>query len=202
MVAVVTAVAGCGVSDGLDRLQETIDESIEDSQSATNSATTANSDVAEPQWAEYASESGLFTVELPNEPEYMALDQDGVTINAWSAESEADSYGVGEYLLEPGDTYDFDAGVVGAVEEVVESVEEQLGQSAGFDMVDQYPEVRSGHVGVRFIATVLVEDNPYATVNGAVYDTGNLLVFLTMIDLDSDNADGAMRFIESLDLAS
>lgn len=200
-VAVVAVAAGCGVSDGLDRLQETIDETFEESPSTSDSGVTATFDVTEPQWAEYANETGLFTVELPDEPDYEAIEQEGVTINTWSAESESDSYGVGEYFLEPGQTYDFDAGVIGAVDGVVNSIEDQLGRPAGFELVDQYPEVRDGYVGVRFVATVAVEGAPFATVNGAAYDTGGLLVLLTMIDLDGDNADGAQRFIESLNFA-
>lgn len=200
-VAVLTVAAGCGVSDGLDRLQETIDETFEESQSTPDSGVTATSEVAEPQWAQYANETGLFTVELPDEPEYEAIEQEGATINTWSAESEADTYGVGEYFLEPGQAYDFDAGVIGAVDGVVNSIEDQLGQPAGFEIVDQYPEVRDGHVGVRFVATVAVEGSPFATVNGAAYDTGGVLVLLTMVDRDSDNAAGAQRFIESLNFA-
>lgn len=197
-VALLAVTAGCGVADGMDRLQETIDESLEDSSSSGSDVTDASDD-AEPQWVEYANETGLFTVELPAEPEYLAIEQNDVTINFWSAVSQDDSYGIGEYVLEPGVTYDFETGVIGAVDEVVNSIEEQLDRPAGSTMVDEFPEIRGGHVGVRFVADVTVDDEPYGTVNGAVYDTGDLLVLLTMIDLDGDDGDGARRFIDSLD---
>lgn len=193
---------GCGVKDGLDRLEETIDESFEDSQATSEAAVTSTSVVTAPRWAAYANQTGLFTVELPNEPEYVASDVDDESIDTWSVESEADSYRVSEYLLEPGVTYDFDAGVVDAVTEVVGGVEDELGQLGRFEIVDQRPEVRNSHVGVRFVATVAVDGRPYATVNGAMYDTGGILVLLTMVDVDSDNAQGAQRFVESLNFAS
>ena len=200
--ALVVLLSGCGVADGLDRLQETIDETLDETEPppAPTTGTAADSSPRN-EWAEYASETGYFTVDLPAEPEYVEVEQDGLTIGGWSTKAESNGYGIGEYLLEPGITYDIDVGMIGAVERVIDEIEVQLSRSATYEIVDQSSNVLDGHEGVRFVAAVAVEDDDYATVHGAVYETDETVVLLTMIDIDGDDTADAERFINSLQLS-
>lgn len=199
--ALVVLLSGCGVADGLDRLQETIDETLEETEQSAPATGTAAGSSPRNEWAEYASETGYFTVDLPAEPEYVEVEQDGVIIGGWSTEAESNGYGIGEYLLEPGITYDLDVGVIGAVERVVDEIEVQLGRSATYEIVDQSSDVLDGYEGVRFVAAVAVEDDDHATVHGAVYETDESVVLLTMIDIAGDDTADAERFINSLRLS-
>ncbi|MDH5520601.1 MAG: hypothetical protein OEZ14_08715, partial [Acidimicrobiia bacterium] len=204
--------ASCGASDGLDRLQETVDATIEASESTSNpdaaiaagtepGAETADesSDEAdgqpsdEPlsesaggssnesveQWADYASETGLLTAEIPDEPGYIEVEANGPTISGWSSEPEPDGYEITEFELAPGMPYDLDLGVIGTVAGAVDSIQEQIGQAATYEITEQIPDVRDGHEGVRFAAAVSVDDGPFGTIHGAVYNTGDTVVLLT-----------------------
>ncbi len=201
-VSVLAAASGCGVSDGLDRLQETVDESLEESEPTSTLARSGSESDADDGWAEYTDEAGLFTVDLPSAPEYLETEQDGLTIVGWSSESNADGYGLSHFEIGPDLIYDFDIGVRGTVEGTVDSIGRQLGQPSTYEMVDQRSDRRNGHGGVRFTATVDVDEEPYATIRGAVYDTGDMIVLLTAVDTDSDNDAEAERFLDSLQLSS
>lgn len=202
LVVLVVLLPGCGVSGGLDRFQETIDETIDEPDPLSTPAVgTAVDDSADMEWSEYADETGIFTVDFPAEPEYVRLELDGEAVGGWSVESESGDYGIGGHDVGFGKSYDLDLGVMSAIEGVVASIEEQFGRSATYQMVEQRPDYRDGHEGVRFVATVALAGDPYATIHGAVYNADGTVVFLTMSDTDSDNPADAERFIDSLELS-
>ncbi len=198
----VVLLPGCGVTDGLDRFQETIDETLDEPEPLSTPAVgTAVDDSLGTKWTEYAAESGIYSVDLPAEPEYEGLELDGLPVGGWLVESKSDGFGIGEYDVGFGKSYDLDLGVIRAIEAAVSSIEEQFGRSATYDVVEQRFETRDGHEGVRFVAAVALVNKPYATVHGAVYNADGTVVFVTMTDTDSDNPADAERFIDSLELS-
>lgn len=202
LVVLVALLPGCGVTDGLDRFQETIEESLQEREPLSTPAVGAAVDESpDAEWAEYADETGTFAIDFPTEPEYVGFERDGVAVRGWSVEWQSDGYGISEFDVGFGKSYDFDRGVIIALDGVVASVEEQLGKAATYDMVEQRPHTRDGYDGVHFVATVATADDPYATVHGAVYNAGGTVVLLTVTDGDSDNTAHAERFIDSLELS-
>lgn len=195
----VLLLVGCGVPDGIERLQETVDESFENQEGLSTPASGVAITPADDRWTEYANETGLYTIDFPAEPEFAGVEDDGEIIRGWVSRSEFDDYQINELDTGFGMTYDIAAGVSGTIEGAVKAIEERLGRSATSEMISETPDDHHGFEGVGFVARVHVEGDPYATVHGAVYNTGDRALLLRVIDVGSDDQADAKRFLQSLD---
>lgn len=195
----VLLLAGCGVPDGINRLQETVDESFENADGLPTPASGVANTQAGDRWAEYADETGLYTIDFPEEPEFIRVEDGGEAVRGWMSRSESNDYQISELDIGFGMTYDFAAGVSGTINGAVKAIEEKVGRSATSEMISESPDSRYGFEGVGFVATVSVEGDPHATVHGAIYNTGDRVLLLRMIDVGNDDKADAERFLRSLD---
>lgn len=199
---------GCGVADGLDRLEETVDESLDDSELTSpddavdvDGETTGDGSSAA-EWLDYADPDGVYSVDFPRQPEASEVEQDGVTFRTWSIQVNADALDIMEFRLKPGTEYDFDLGVTGAADEAVDALQQQLDGTVTYEISDQSSTFIGTYDGVRFIASVLEDGQAYATLHSAIYDIDRTIVVLSALDTESDNPTTAERFIDSFRLLS
>ncbi len=200
--------SGCGVADGLDRLQETIDESIEDAGAPADVGADSDADVdfdtdvdADADgWADYTSASGLYSIDFPTEPEYTEGEQDGLTLGVWTAEQNLDVLGITEFEVGPGETFDFERAAVGALEGSAAVIEQQSSGAVTYDIVSEESVDLDDNPGVRFEGVLEVDGDPIATFHGTAYRVGDTVISASMLDVDDDDRDDAERFLGSLRL--
>lgn len=156
-----------------------------------------------PQWTMQDSPSGLFTIEVPGNPDTQQQDLPLATGQSASAvisvaQAGDDGYTYSETTL-PSDTqFDLDVGVQGSVDSMLANLESQLKSSGAATIVANETTEFDGNEARAYHGNMEVGDDDFA-FRGLMYVDGDVVVQVVAFDRGSNNSEDIERFFDSME---
>lgn len=156
-----------------------------------------------PEWTTQQSPSGLFTIEVPGNPDVQQQDVPLATGQVARArisvvEVGDDAYFYSETTLPSGTTFDLDAGIEGSVDNMLASIESQL-DTSGSATIDAIETTEfDGNEARQYSGSMDVGDTTF-TFGGAMYIDGDVLAQVMAFDRGGDNTEEVDRFLDSME---